>query len=136
MKLWAAQVSSNPIDMPYYGIRKYAPKTIESWYCDYMHGGLDALKPGYRRDKGSSRKIDVELAEKILEVIKTYPKAPNTIIYDKLIEKGILKEGQIYLTVVVNKKVTKNVGENGPGFSVPVLKEIPKIIEHFIEFRS
>jgi len=95
-----AQVSSNPIDMPYYGIRKCAPKTIESWYCDYMRGGLDALKPGYRSDKGSSRKIDAELAEKILEIKKAYPKAPNTIIYDKLIEEGILKEGQISLTTL------------------------------------
>ncbi|HAA43335.1 MAG TPA: IS481 family transposase, partial [Ruminiclostridium sp.] len=73
---------------------------IESWYCDYMRGGLDALKPGYRSDKGSSRKIDAELAEKILEIKKAYPKAPNTIIYDKLIEEGILKEGQISLTTL------------------------------------
>ena len=94
------QISSNPIEMPHYGVRKYAPKTIESWYCDYMRGGLEALKPGYRGDKGSYRKIDSELAEKILEVRKAYPKAPNTIIYDKLIEDGILKDGQLSLTTL------------------------------------
>jgi putative transposase len=66
------QISSNPIEMPHYGIRKYSPKTIESWYCDYMRGGLDALKPGYRSDKGNSRKIDAELAEKILQIKKAY----------------------------------------------------------------
>ena len=108
------QISSTPIEMPYYGIRKYAPKTIESWYCDYMRGGLDALKPGYRADKGSSRKIDAELAEKILEVKKAYPKAPNTVIYDKLIEDGILKEGQISLTTLyrfLNSSNCKNIQE-------------------------
>lgn len=108
------QISSTPIEMPYYGIRKYAPKTIESWYCDYMRGGLDALKPGYRADKGSSRKIDAELAEKILEVKKAYPKAPNTIIYDKLIEDGIVKEGQISLTTLyrfLNSSNCKNIQE-------------------------
>ena len=109
------QISSNPIEMPYYGIRKYAPKTIESWYCDYMRGGLDALKPGYRGDKGSSRKINAELAEKILEVKKAYPKAPNTIIYDKLIEDGILKEGQISLTTLyrfLNSSNYKDIHES------------------------
>ena len=108
------QISSTPIEMPYYGIRKYAPKTIESWYCDYMRGGLDALKPGYRADKGSSRKIDAELAEKILEVKKAYPKAPNTVIYDKLIENGIVKEGQISLTTLyrfLNSSNCKNIQE-------------------------
>jgi len=94
------QISSNPIEMPHYGIRKYAPKTIESWYCDYMRGGLDALRPGYRGDKGSYRKINEELAEKILEIKKEYPKAPNTVIYDKLIEAGILKEGQLSITTL------------------------------------
>jgi putative transposase len=108
------QISSNPIEMPYYGIRKYAPKTIESWYSDYMHGGLDALKPGYRGDKGSYRKIDTELAENILEVKKAYPKAPNTIIYDKLIEDGIVKEGQISLTTLyrfLNSSNCKSIQE-------------------------
>jgi len=108
------QISSTPIEMPYYGIRKYAPKTIESWYCDYMRGGLDALKPGYRGDKGSYRKIDSELAEKILEVKKAYPKAPNTVIYDKLIENGIVKDGQISLTTLyrfLNSSSCKNIQE-------------------------
>ncbi|HOQ38627.1 MAG TPA: Mu transposase C-terminal domain-containing protein [Acetivibrio sp.] len=108
------QISSTPIEMPYYGIRKYAPKTIESWYCDYMRGGLDALKPGYRGDKGSYRKIDAELAEKILEVKKAYPKAPNTVIYDKLIENGIVKDGQISLTTLyrfLNSSSCKNIQE-------------------------
>ncbi len=99
-KEYYAQISSLPIEMPHYGIKKYLPKTIETWYCDYMRGGLEALKPGYRSDKGSSRKIDLKLAEKILEIKKAYPKAPNTIIYDKLIEEGILKEGQISLTTL------------------------------------
>lgn len=99
-KDYYAQISSKPVEMPHYGIRKYSPKTIESWYCDYMRGGLDALKPGYRKDRGNCRKIDTELAEKILETKRKYPKAPTTIIYDKLIKKGILKEGQISLTTL------------------------------------
>jgi len=94
------QITSNPIEMPYYGARRYAPKTVESWYCDYMKGGLDALKPEYRGDRGNCRKINAELAEKILEVKNQYPKVPNTIIYDKLIENGVIKESQLSITTL------------------------------------
>jgi len=69
---------------------------------------------GYRGDKGSYRKIDSELAEKILEVKKAYPKAPNTVIYDKLIENGIVKDGQISLTTLyrfLNSSSCKNIQE-------------------------
>ncbi|WP_235827474.1 hypothetical protein [Acetivibrio saccincola] len=40
------------------------------------------------------------MLKKILETKRKYPKAPTTIIYDKLIKKGILKEGQISLTTL------------------------------------
>jgi len=92
------KATEQPIEMPYYGLRKYAPKTLESWYCDYMHGGIDALKPGLRGDRGNSRKISPELGEKILEMKKQYPKAPKTIIYELLIKEGIIKFDQISLS--------------------------------------
>lgn len=48
------EAAQEPVEMPYYGIKRYSPKTLESWYCDYMKGGIDALKPSPRGDKGNS----------------------------------------------------------------------------------
>jgi len=93
-----AEVSEGSIDMPYYGTKKYAPKTVEMWYTDYMRGGLDALKPRPRGDRGGSRKIGEELGERIMEKKKIYPKAPNTIIYELLIKDGTLDPAKISIS--------------------------------------
>lgn len=88
-------VTNNPIDMPYYGLRKYSPKTLECWYFSYMKGGLDELKPSTRGDKGNFRKITPELKEKILSVRSKYPKAASTILYETLISEGIIEPNKI-----------------------------------------
>lgn len=78
-------VTRDPIDMPFYGTKKYAPKTLESWYCDYMkEGSIDALMPGVRGDKGCFRKLSEEHKQKILQLRKEHPKAPSTVIYEIL----------------------------------------------------
>lgn len=95
-----AETAATPIEMPYYGMKNYAPKTLESWYCDYMKGGLEALKPAVRGDKGGHRKIDIELGEKIIEKKKLHPKAPDTVIYEMLIEEGAINSKQISLATI------------------------------------
>lgn len=77
-----------PIDMPHYGSKSYAPKTIESWYSEYIKGGIDALKPSPRSDRGISRVLHPDMSESILQKLREYPKAPATVIYDMLIEEG------------------------------------------------
>lgn len=94
------EITEKPIEMPYYGFRKYAPKTIESWYCEYMRGGIDALKPKPRGDKGSSRVIDEQLGEIIFEKKRMYLKAPVSIIYEMLIKEGVVDASRISLTTV------------------------------------
>lgn len=94
------EATASPIEMPYYGVKKYAPKTLESWYCDYMRGGMDALKPGVRGDKGGYRKIDIELGEKVIEKKKLYPKAPDTVIYEALIKEGVITSDQVSLATL------------------------------------
>lgn len=96
--VYYSEISASPIEMPFYGVKKYSPKTFESWYCDYMRGGIDALKPGFRGDRGNYRKIDMELGEKIIEKKKNYPKVPGTLIYEMLIKDGVIKQNQLSLT--------------------------------------
>jgi len=99
-KAYYIKATEQPIDMPYYGTKKYSPKTLESWYCDYMHGGIDALKPSLRGDRGNSRKISAELGEKILEKKRSLPKAPDTILYEELIKDGILEYDKVSLSTL------------------------------------
>lgn len=99
-KAYYSTVTEKPIEMPYYGSKKYSPKTLESWYCDYMRGGIDALKPHPRGDKGGSRRIDEELGEKIIAKKELYPKAPKTILYELLIKDDVIDPDKISLSTL------------------------------------
>jgi hypothetical protein len=124
-----AEVTAKPIEMPYYGIKQYSPKTIESWYCDYMRGGIDALKPAIRGDKGGHRKIDGELGEKVLEKKKQYPKAPDTVIYEMLISEGVITANQVSMTTIY--RFLKSVHQNGT-LKLEEEKEIKRFSHQFI----
>src|SRR5207245_1521407 len=51
-----------------------SPRTIESWYYAYRHGGFQALFPQDRSDRGCSRVISAEIAEQILRVKRERPR--------------------------------------------------------------
>jgi hypothetical protein len=97
---YCTKVSTEPIEMPHYGLRCYAPNTIERWYAVYSRGGIDALKPQPRSDIGTARVITGEMAFAILEKREEYPKAPATVIYDLLIEDGAFLKKDVSLPTV------------------------------------
>jgi transposase InsO family protein len=97
---YCKEATKEPLEMPRYGLKSYAPKTIEAWYSDYMRGGIDALKPAPRSDKGISRVLKPEMAEGILQKLKEYPKAPATIIYDMLTEEKVFMRNDVSLATV------------------------------------
>ncbi len=89
------ELSKIPLDMPYHGMRLYHYKTFESWLYDYNRHGLDGLTPGFRSDKGKSRKITEEVGEKIKELRSKYPKVPTTILYERLVSEKIINPMKI-----------------------------------------
>lgn len=97
-KSYFSQVAAQQIEMPHYGLNSYSPKTIENWYCRYIRGGLDALKPSTRGDKGNIRKISLETKERILEYVNNYPRAPKTVIYDMLLKDEIIEANNISIS--------------------------------------
>ena len=97
---YSREVTKEPIDMPHYGLKRYAPKTISVWYSDYIKGGIDALKPSPRSDRGISRVLTPEMSEGILAKLKEYPKAPATILYDMLIDEGVFLKKDVSIATV------------------------------------
>jgi hypothetical protein len=70
-------LSNKPIEIPYLRMRRYTPKTLRGWLYQYLRGGIEALKPGYRSDRGKYRKIDFELSERIKQKKLEHPEMPN-----------------------------------------------------------
>ena len=92
------RVTKEPIEMPYYGMRRYSPKTLESWYCDYLKKGIDGLKPSSRGDKGKYRVIPEQLSEKIIDMRIKYPKAPGSVIYEMLLKDRVFEHNDISMS--------------------------------------
>ncbi|MDR0302819.1 MAG: hypothetical protein LBI04_10990 [Treponema sp.] len=97
---YSKEATKESIDMPHYGLKNYAPKTIGAWYSDYIKGGLDALKPAPRSDRGASRVLDPEMSDGILIKLREYPKAPATVIYDKLLEERVFLKKDVSIATV------------------------------------
>jgi transposase InsO family protein len=108
------EATRHPIEMPHYGTRRYAPRTLSVWYSDYIQGGVEALKPSPRSDRGEWRTLLPEMCESILEKIREFPKAPATIIYDMLLDEGaFLKKDVSIATVRRFIKVNRTDTEEG-----------------------
>ncbi|MDN5301677.1 MAG: putative transposase [Thermoanaerobacteraceae bacterium] len=69
-KDYLAEICSKVHQVPYYGPKEFAPKTLSCWILDYRRAGFDGLKPKRRCDRGKSRKLCRELEEHLLALRK------------------------------------------------------------------
>jgi len=94
-KEYLAKITAQVHNVPYYGPREYVPKTIYRWLLDYRRGGFEALKPKKRSDHGKSRKISLELKEKLLNLRKEHPDLSVSLFYDQLVAKGEILPSEV-----------------------------------------
>ncbi|MCM8900188.1 DDE-type integrase/transposase/recombinase [Caldicoprobacter algeriensis] len=127
-KAYFKELCQDPIEMPYYGPRKYSYKTLQHWLSEYMRGGIDALKPGYRTDKGKSRKINAELAEKIIQKKADNPRMPITVLYETLVGEGLILPKQVSLSTFYRFLEDLNL-KTAEGCSIP--REEEKELKRF-----
>ena len=79
------RVTKNPLTLPDGSTVTYSYKTLEKWKSQYTTGGLDALTPNARSDKGISRALNAEAIEEIYRLKKDFPRMNATQIHDCLI---------------------------------------------------
>lgn len=70
LKRAIAKLAERHFDHPQRGRVQLGQGTIEEWLYLYRRGGLDALKPCPRQDRGHSRRIDDEVADRIEELAR------------------------------------------------------------------
>lgn len=80
--------------------RSYAVPTLERWYYRYRKGGLDALRPGRRSDRGRGRDLDPVVRTLLLEIRREHPRAGvplilRTLVADGRIERGTVSESTV-----------------------------------------
>ena len=84
------RVTQEPLTRPDGTRFAYRPKTLEFWEQLYRKGGMDALMPAARSDKGVSRNLpDTAMAE-IYRLKETFPRLNATQIYLFLLREGFI----------------------------------------------
>lgn len=59
------RITEKPIKLPDGTVKQYSHKTLEKWVSQYQLGGIDALMPGERSDKGTTRVLPDTAIEEI-----------------------------------------------------------------------
>lgn len=75
--------------------RSYAVSTLERWFYAHRGGGLEALRPRPRSDRGFAQKLTDEQRDLLLEIRRAYPHASVPLIVRTLVADGRLAEGAI-----------------------------------------
>ena len=79
---------------------RISASTIKRWYLAFSLGGLEALNPSSRKDKGGTRKVSDNAAEFIKQMLTTHPKITATTLYQQMITKSIIDSSHVSLSTV------------------------------------
>ncbi len=109
-KEYLERVSAKVHDVPYYGSREFAPKTITKWLTAYRSGGFTALKPKRRSDRGQARILDEEKKEEILKLRAEMTDMSVALFYDQLVVKKILLPSDVSYSTVNRILNNHNLG--------------------------
>jgi len=80
--------------------RRYAVSTLERWLYRYKKGGLDALRPEPRSDRGRARELTAEQRELLLDIRREHRAASVPLILRTLVAEGRLKNGAVSAATV------------------------------------
>lgn len=84
------RVTKDPLKKPDGTTFQYNAKTLEKWVSQYNLGGMDALMPKERSDKGSTRALTDEAISEIYRLIDKYPRLNATQIHSSLIRDSFI----------------------------------------------
>lgn len=84
------RVTAAPLTMPDGSSVTYSYKTLEKWKSQYKLGGLDALMPNVRADKGCSRTLNGEAIAEIYRIKMEHPRMNATQIYEHLVRESFI----------------------------------------------
>jgi len=83
------------VELPGGRERRFSARTLWSWWSAYKRGGLEALLPRERSDKGVPREITPELLSAAVAKRQEVPSRSTTTIIDILEREGVVAQGRL-----------------------------------------
>jgi putative transposase len=102
------EVAGKEHEVPHIGRRRLKAGTLKKWLKQYRGKGFDSLLPKQRQDKGSPRKIDAAMGEKIRKSMDRYPGLSSAALFRLMIAEGEVRPGQFN-----EGTLRKYIGDNG-----------------------
>ena len=94
-------IAGNEYKLPNGSIRGFSVDTFARWTRQYRtEGGMDALRPAIRKDKGTSRKIAPDVGKRIGEIVQAVPKSKATKVLKRLKEDNLIADGDVSVDTV------------------------------------
>lgn len=84
------RVTQEPLTLPDGSVVQYSYKTLSKWVSLYQNGGIEALMPKERSDKGSTRALPDTAIEEIYRLKREFPRLNATQIHRHLVEGSFL----------------------------------------------
>ena len=111
---YCRRVTENPIKRPDGTLFQYNPATLERWARLYKSGGMEALMPRTRSDKGSTRNLSDESMLEIHRLKEQFPKLDAVQIHIRLVQHGFIPASVSLRTV---QRFIKSKGLKSPAAS-------------------
>jgi hypothetical protein len=113
------RISKHKIDWPDGTKRLFSSQTLRGWLYQYRKSGFDGILPKSRLDVGSVRKLNDTHKEYIQNILQEFPRITGVMIYQKMIQQGLLTTGDCSVDTV--QRYIRNAGlRNG---KVAITKE-------------
>jgi putative transposase len=80
--------------------KQFGASTLERWFYAYRRGGLDALRPDARSDRGRARELTPEQRQLLLDVRREHPAASVRLILRTLVLDGRLPKDAVSVSTV------------------------------------
>jgi len=103
-------------------------RTVEAWYYAYRRGGLEALMPQRRRDRGRSRAIAPPVADLIVRAKRERPRRSIRRIIRMLERARVVRRGQLSRSSV--HRLLRTEGISGRPVRGPAAERRSFIAEH------
>jgi len=94
------RVTEHSFTLPNGKVMVYNPKTLEKWEEYFRKKGMDGLMPKERSDAGQPRALKEEAVAEIYRLKEQFPRINATLIYNKLIEDGLILKKEVSLSSV------------------------------------
>jgi len=113
---YCRRVTKSPITRPDGTLFQYKPATLEKWVDLYKTGGMDALMPKERSDKGSIKALPDECIAEIYSLKEKFPRLDAIQIHIHLVEEGLIPATVSPRTIqrFIKAKGLKNPAASGP----------------------